>query len=154
RQASRKADRSPGGRSTTWSKRAWARSPGSSLIGRLRAARRALAQPAGQPGAGGAPLALEGADRPADGIGPLFQAQPGVVAERDQLGQVRLVRLEALDRLVQREQVVGGRLDQGQALVEFDALAAAAALLAGLAAGLFDEDLAHGPRGGPEEVAP
>src|SRR5262249_12563363 len=145
--------RHSGTRSTTWSNRAWTRSPGSSVIGRLRPARLTLAQLPGQPGAGVAPLALKGTDRPADDAGRLVKAQPGVVAEHDQLGQGRPGLLEPLNRLVQRQQVSGRRLDQGQALGQLDALPAAAVFLAGLAAGLLDEDLAHGPRRRPEEMA-
>src|SRR5262249_24086971 len=65
-----------------------------------------------------------------------------------------LLRLEALDRLVEGEQVGGRRLDQGQPLGQLDAPAVPAVLAAGLAAGLVDEDLAHGPGGRPEEVPP
>ena len=58
-----------------------------------------------------------------------------------------------LDRLVHGEEVVGRRLDQGHALGQLDAAAPAAVLVGPLAPGLLDEDLAHRPRGGAEEVA-
>jgi hypothetical protein len=66
---------------------------------------------------------------------------------------VRLLGLAPLDGLVQRQHVVGRRLDQGQALGLLDAAGAAAVLACPLAPGLFDEDVPHGPGGGAEEVA-
>ena len=88
---------------------------------------------------------------PQDG-GRLVRAQPGEVAEHGDLGQVRLLRLELLDRLVHGEEVVSRRLDDRQALGQVDAVAAAA-VLAPLTPGLLDEDVPHRPRRGAEEVA-
>ena len=63
-------------------------------------------------------------------------------------------RFEFLQRLVDREHIVRGRLQDGARLVQLLALPAAALLRPGLAARLFDQDVAHGPRGGEEEVLP
>ena len=93
-------------------------------------------------------------DRDAEDGGRLLDAQPGEVAEHGDLGQVRLLRLELLDRLVQGEEVVGGGSIDGQALGQLDAPGAAAVLERRLAPRLLDEDVAHRPRGGAEEVAP
>ena len=100
------------------------------------------------------PVAVDRAHRLAEDAGRLLHAQPGEVAEHDDLRQVRLLGLELLDRLVQRQQVVGRRLDEGHPFGQLDAPALAAVLVTGLAARLLDEDLAHGPRRGAEEVAP
>ena len=51
--------------------------------------------------------------------------KPGVVAELDDFRQMRVFRLELLDRLVQGEQIVGRRLDPGQALGQLDGAAPA-----------------------------
>src|SRR5262249_15033120 len=80
--ASRYASRSVPVRSAAPSNTASTRSVGSSVIAPpLAAGRRRRAQLPRQPGLGEAPLALEGADRPADDVGGLFKGHPGVIAE-------------------------------------------------------------------------
>src|SRR5262249_11573796 len=130
--ASSRARRPSGGRSAARWNSASTRSDPTSPIP-TPPARRRFAQPSGQPGAGEAPLAHDRADRPADDVRRLLDAQPGEVAEQDDLGEVRPFRLQLLDRLVKGQEVLGGRLDEGQALGQLDAGAAAAALLAALA---------------------
>src|SRR5262249_19109189 len=75
------------------------------------------------------------------------------IAEHGDLGQVRLRRLEHLDRLVHGEQVLGRRLNDGQLLGQLNATDTAPVLPGRLPPGLFDEDIAHRPGGGTEEVA-
>jgi hypothetical protein len=65
-----------------------------------------------------------------------------------------VLRLELLDRLVEGEQVAGRRIDPGQALRQLDAPGLPSVFETALVAGLFDQDLAHRPRGGAEEMAP
>src|SRR5262249_24257322 len=117
--ASSRARCSSAGRSAAWWNRSSPRSPCASAIGLLSPLRRrGLTQPSGQPGAGEAPLAHHGADRPADDVGGLRHAQAGVIAELDDLRQVRLFRPELLNRLVQRQQVVGCQKSREQASLE------------------------------------
>ncbi len=67
---------------------------------------------------------------------------------------MRLIRLELLDRLVHRHEVVGRRLNHGRAIGQLDAPTASAVLVGPLAPRLLDEDVAHRPRRRAEEVAP
>src|SRR5262249_61763101 len=111
-------------------------------------------QPPGEPGPRLPPLARDGADRAADDACGLLQAQPRVIAQLHDLPEARLLALEALDRFVHGEQVVGRRLDQCQPLGQLDALAVPAVLGAGLAAGPGDGGLARGPGRPPPEATP
>src|SRR5262249_60725209 len=111
-------------------------------------------QPPGEPGPRLPPLARDGADRAADDACGLLQAQPRVIAKLHDLPEARLLALEALDRFVHGEQVVGRRLDQCQPLGQLDALAVPAVLDAALAAGPGGEGLAHGRGPRPRETAP
>jgi RNA polymerase sigma factor (TIGR02999 family) len=58
---------------------------------------------------------------PADDLGRLLHAQTGVEPQPHEFGQARLLRVEALDRLVEREQVVGGWFNPDHPLGELDA---------------------------------
>src|SRR5262249_10358643 len=105
---SSRAWRSAGGRSATWWNSDSRRAPFSSAIGSLlRTGGLVVTQTPGQPGAGKTPVARDAADRPADDVGGFLHAQSSVVAKQDDLRQVRLFGPELLDRLVQRQQVVG-----------------------------------------------
>src|SRR5262249_50250964 len=122
--ASRNAARCSGGNATAWSNRSCTRSPGGSLITPPCPFRRS--QLADKPGAREAPLARQGAGRHAQHGGRFVHAQAGKVAQHGNLGQVQFFRLEFLDRLVHREEVVGRRLNNGQALGQLDAPGVAA----------------------------
>ena len=87
-------------------------------------------------------------------LGRFLDAQPGVIAELDDLGETRVFRVELLDRLVEGEQIAARRFDPGQALGQLDPLRLPSVFETGLVAGLFDEDLAHRLRGRAEEMAP
>ena len=113
-----------------------------------------LAEPLHEPRPDVAPVPVERAlGQPEDRRG-LVHRQAGEVAQQDDLGLERVARFEFLERLVDREHVVRGRLEDGARLVQLLALPAAALLRPGLAARLFDQDVAHGSRGGEEEVLP
>src|SRR5262245_32483547 len=105
-----------------------------------RRSRDAFSQAPRQPGPRIAPVTLQGADRYTDDAGRFLDAQPDVIAELDDFRQLRVFRLELLDRLVQGEQIAARRLDPGQSLGQLDALYLPSVLDAALVAGLFDED--------------
>src|SRR5687768_15530886 len=96
------------------------------------------------------PVGRRSAD--AQGFGGLLDRQTGEVAELDELGLFGVFFGELGQGVVEGDQVVG-RGGEGEAgLVEVDAAEAAAAFGSGAAAGLLDEDSAHGLGGGGEEM--
>ncbi len=114
---------------------------------------RRAAELAGQPGPREAPLARQRAWRHVKDGGSLVDAQPGEVTEHGNLGQVRLLDLELPDRLVHSEEVVGRRLNNGNAFGQLDALAATTVLLGPLAPCLFDQNVPHRACRSAEEMA-
>src|SRR5205085_6316052 len=94
-----------------------------------------------------------GAQRRSQRLGGFGHRQAREVAELYQLGCLWVGRFQAVEGIVQGQQVIGrGRRDQ-QSLIEIDALPTAAVPRPALATGAFDQDAAHGFRRGGEKVA-
>jgi hypothetical protein len=72
--------------------------------------------------------------------------QAGEVAQEYDLGLEPVARFEFLQCLVDRQHIVRGGLEDGARLVKLPAPLAAAPFRTGLAARLFDQDIAHGAR--------
>ncbi len=111
-----------------------------------------LAESLHQPGTEISPLPVQGAfGQPQDG-GGLIHGQAGEIAQEYDLGLERVGGLKFLECLVDREHVIGGRLEPGACIVKFLTLASAALSWAGLAPRLFDENVVHGSSGGKKEM--
>jgi hypothetical protein len=110
---------------------------------------------------------VEFAPQPGTGIGPvtigcsmghtkapsrLFQRQAGEEAQFDQLGNYRFLDGEAGQRLIDREELAPGGVDCQLRLQQLMPLPAAAMPLGLFAAGIVDEDAAHGLGGRGKEV--
>jgi len=102
--------------------------------------------------AGEPPLPLHRGHGDIEGGGRLADGHAREVSEHDDSGLARVVALEAIERLVQGQDVDGGSGNGRRHVVQVQALAAATPFEAGLAPGLVDQDLTHGLGGGPEEM--
>src|SRR5262249_33435802 len=105
-----------------------------------------------EPGAGVVPVAVGGGKGNAQRFGGLVHGQAGEVAELDQRGLDAVLPGEFIQGLVQGQEVVGrpGRRRLGE--VQVEPLPVAATTEGLLAAGLLDQDAAHGLGRGREEV--
>src|SRR5262249_43194258 len=110
-------------------------------------------QPLEQPGPGVGPQRVGRPGRDPQGRGGLVAGEAGEEAELDQFRRLRVHVGEPVEQVVEFEQVVGKALAGEDRLVQVRPWPAAAALPGFLAAGLLDEDAAHGLGGGGEEVA-
>ncbi len=106
-----------------------------------------------QPRSGIPPPPIDGRRRQAQRAGRLFHGQPGKVAQHHDLRAGLVPLLQLAEGLVEGQQIVLRRTGRDQTLPELHALPVAAALEAGVPAGLLDEDVPHGPGRGVEEVA-
>ena len=87
-----------------------------------------------------------------EGEAASIRAQARLYKQLDHL-RLALVELgEAMQRLVEREQIEIAALAGGELLVQRDARGAAAALLGELGARVIDQDLAHRTRGGTQKM--
>lgn len=84
----------------------------------------------------------------------LIHRQSAEITQEDDLSLKRITLFEFLERLVNREHIVRGRLQHSACLVEFPAPPTPTALWPGFATRLFDQNVAHGPRGGEEDMLP
>src|SRR5262245_35938207 len=109
---------------------------------------------AAEPGAGEGHLAIGGGPREAEDFAGLFDAQPGEVMQLDELAAEGVVAGEAVQGLVQGEEVIRRGEGDGLGLLEVAAAVPPASLLGALATGAIDEDPAHGLGRSGEEVAP
>src|SRR5438034_164256 len=107
-----------------------------------------------QPGADIAPLPVQRPLRQAEDFRRLVRRQPAEVAQQHDLRLDGVLLFQIIQGLVDGEDVVRRRLQDGPGLVQLLAAPAAAPHRAGLAPGLLDEDVAHGAGGGEEEVLP
>ena len=106
-----------------------------------------------QPGLGIGPISFGGPQRDSQGLCRLRHAQAGEVSQLDELGCQGIDRFKADQNNVQSHQVFGWSIGDTKGFVEVDALAVAAVLGSALAAGLFDQDAAHGLGRGGKEMA-
>src|SRR5262249_20798680 len=113
---------------------------------------RLLIQLREEPAAGEAPVAFGSSQRDSTSLGGFGRRKAGKKTQFHQLGLDRLLDGQPGEGLVQGQQVVAG-LHDCHGIVQLDALTVAAAANAVLAAGLLDEDAAHGLGSGGEEVA-
>jgi hypothetical protein len=105
-----------------------------------------------QPRAGVGPPAFGGGFGDAEHFGGFLDLQSHEVAELDQFGLPRLQRGEAIQGVVEREQLIVGRGAGDFEFVHVEVFGAGAATLAAFAAGAGDKDAAHRLGGGAEEV--
>jgi hypothetical protein len=84
----------------------------------------------------------------------LIHRQAGEIAQKDDLGLERVADFEFLERLVDREYVVRGRVQNSAARVQRPAAPAATARRSDVPSSLFDQDVSHGACCGEEEVLP
>src|SRR6516225_10827346 len=152
--SSRNAARGAGSRSSAWSNSSSTRRGEGSAIGVPRAGGPASAEPLQQPGPDVAPLPVQGARRQAEDFRRLVRRQPAEVAQQHDLRLQRVLFFQLFQGLVDRQDVLGRRLEDGTGLVQLLAVPPAAPYRAGLAPRLLDEDVAHGAGGGEEEVLP
>ena len=106
-------------------------------------------------GAGGAPVALDGAARDIGRLGDLGEGETAEEVPFDGLREARRGALEPRECVVQSEQVLDRRRRCRRRhlnRLEVDIGLAAAALRGFAPAGVIDHDLAHGARGDGEEV--
>src|SRR5262249_58582347 len=150
--SSRNAARRAGSSSTAWPNNSSTRRGEGSAIGGPRAGVPASPQPLQQPGPDVAPLPVQRPLRQAEDLRRLGRRQPAEVAQQHDLRLQGILFFQILEGLVDGEDVVGRRLDDGTGLVQLLALLPAAALWTGLPPRLLDEDIAHGAGGGGEEV--
>src|SRR5262245_17023977 len=143
--SSRNAASRAGSRSSAWSNNSSTRRGEGSAIGVSRASVPTSAEPLQQPGPDVAPLPVQGTRRKAEDLRRLIRRQPAEVAQQHDLGLEGIPPFQLLQGLVDGEDVLGRRLEDGTGLVQLPALPPAAPRRAGLAARLFDEDVAHGP---------
>src|SRR5262249_37736565 len=106
-----------------------------------------------EPAPGKEPPAFSRAEGDAQGLGGFRQGQAAEEPQRDELGLLWIEGDEAIDRLVQCQDLVGG-LRCVVPVGQLDALPAAAAFVRALGASVIDQDAAHGLGGGREEVPP
>src|SRR5262249_54017617 len=140
-----------GSRSSAWSNSSSTRWGEGSAIGFSRAGVPTSAEPLQQPGPDVAPLPVERPLRQAEDLRRLGRRQPAEVAQQHDLSLEGILPLQFLQGLVDGEDVLGRRLEDGTGLVQLLALPPAAPHRAGLAPRLLDEDVAHGAGGGEEE---
>src|SRR5262249_32048603 len=101
-----------------------------------------------QPGAGEGPAALGRGPRDAEHAGGLFQAATREEAELDDLRLLRVQGFQPLEGLIEGQEVNRIAHRGFSQFGRVDTLQPAAPLLGVAAAGLFDEDAAHGLGGG------
>src|SRR5262245_696653 len=152
--SSRNAARRAGSRSIAWSNNSSTRWGEGFAIGVPRAGVPASPESLQQPGPDVAPLPVQGARRQAEDFRRLIRRQPAEVAQQHDLRLRGVLFLQLFQGLVDGEDVLRGRLDDGTGLVQLLAPPPAAPHGAGLAPRLLDEDVAHGAGGGEEEVLP
>src|SRR5262245_43928237 len=104
------------------------------------------------PGARVSPIGIRGSGGNVEDRRGLLDRQAAEVAQLNESGSPGVPEGQPAKRLVERQQVLGGL--RGGDLVRFEGLgrAAAAALLTVFAAGVLDQDAAHGLGRGGEEV--
>jgi len=78
----------------------------------------------------------------------------GEVAQLDEPHRLGVGPLETAEGFVERQEIVGLVLHGDLHRRKGNPPTATAVLVARLSAGALDQDAPHGPRGGPEEVAP
>ena len=105
-----------------------------------------------QPGLGVTPVALDRRRETPSARAASSSREAGEVAQLDELGLDRVVGLELRQRLVEGQEVLRGGRGRDVDVVELLACPLAAMLLRPLAAGIFDQDAAHGLGGRGEEV--
>src|SRR5918993_2740058 len=101
-----------------------------------------------------APLALDGGGADAQDFRRLLDREAAEEAQLDDARLLRVERVEAFERLVERDQVRGALARHVDVLVEREFLEFAAALFGLLLARVIDEDAAHHLRRDAEEVRP
>src|SRR5262245_18221748 len=121
--------------------------------GILLAGARPVAQELVQPGPGVGPVAVGGSSCQAEGHGRLVERQAGEEAELDQFRTHRVFPGQALEGIVEGDEVLVRGVVHGRQRVQIDALPTAAALETALLLGAVDEEAAHGLGTGGEEVA-
>src|SRR5262249_21354111 len=106
-----------------------------------------------QPGPCVSPVLVSVGPGDAGQLRGFLDGEAGEVAEPDELGRGGVFTGEFLDRVVDDQQLI--RAGQGNEVraVQVHPLQTAAPFLASLAAGVVDEDAAHGLGSGGEEVA-
>src|SRR5262245_3593305 len=105
-----------------------------------------------EPGAGVGPPTLGGGARDAKDGSRFFDGEAGEVAEFDQFGFRFVEDGELFEGVVYGEKFVVGRGSGEFEFVDMEALLIAAVAVGAFAAGAFDENAAHGFRGGSEKV--
>src|SRR5262245_31331088 len=106
-----------------------------------------------QPGAGVRPVAIGRGGGDAEDLAGLLERQAGEVTQLDQLGLELILFSELGERLVESDKIFRLLRRRDLHVVDIMTHHAAAALLAVLAASVFDQDAAHGFRCGAEEMA-
>ena len=105
-----------------------------------------------EPCAGVGPVSVGGGPGQAEGGGRVLDGQPGEVPQFDHTRGDRVFGGEPGEGRIEGEQSVVRNLGFGRDVGQLDPRAVAAVLLRPLAAGVFDEDAAHGLGRGGEEV--
>src|SRR6185369_3649016 len=106
-----------------------------------------------QPGARRQEVALDRLGRYAEGLGRLLQRQPGKVPVLDHLAPPRVRGGQAAERQIEREDLLrlaGAQEELG--LLDWQRVRAAAPLVPPAAAGVVDQQAAHGAGGDGEEA--
>jgi len=107
-----------------------------------------------EPSPGERPVAVDGPEGEAEGVGRLPTSHLGKVPEFDHGRHLRLLGLQPAKGLIQGEDIIGPAVvAEGGDVVEVDPRAAPAVAGSALSAGVFDQDAAHGLGRGGEEVA-
>ncbi len=121
----------------------------------LTCGRFVIAQGVAEPGAGISPVTVGCTPTNAHDLGRFAEREAGESTEPHQLGTGGVLASQRLKRVVERQQVIAGRIVQHGIEVDADATPTSAPLLPAAIAGPVDQDPAHGfGRGGEEVAAP
>jgi len=105
-----------------------------------------------EPGASGAPVALDGAHRDAQHFRGFLLRQTAEIQQFDEACPAAVPFRQPAKGLIENKQLFDSRAGCGHEVVEFDSLLAAGALGGGALASVIHQDAAHDDGGGGEKV--